>query len=166
MADRLKIVLAALVSLSVIIIGAVIFLGNQPPAPKREEMGTAGVAIDKTFADLGNMTDSDERSAVFTLTNTGKSVLRVWNIATSCMCTFATLKIGNFTTPEYGMSMSNSSSMRNWIGEIPAGEKAELMVIYRPKLMPVTGAVSRQVNFDTNDPANSRMEVSVTANVE
>jgi hypothetical protein len=57
------------------------------------------------------------------------------------------------------------SDLRNWIGEINQGETATLSVTYRPKVMPVTGPVTRQVRFATNDPNNPEVEVSVSANV-
>ncbi|KKU87397.1 MAG: hypothetical protein UY16_C0029G0036, partial [Candidatus Gottesmanbacteria bacterium GW2011_GWA2_47_9] len=54
---------------------------------------------------------------------------------------------------------------KNWIGEVAAGKQATLKVTYRPKVMPVTGIVTRQVTFSTNDPKNETVEVSVKANV-
>ena len=63
------------------------------------------------------------------------------------------------------MSMHMSADLKNWMGEVPPGQTAVLRVIYRPKVMPVTGVVTRQVTFATNDPKNSTVEVSIKANV-
>lgn len=107
---------------------------------------------------------SDEKMANFTITNTSDSVLRLWNIKTSCHCTFATVNINGKETGEF--SMNTVGPLGNWIGEIPAKQQAILKVIYRPSIMPVQGPVSRQVNFSTNDPNNADiMQVSVSANV-
>ena len=112
------------------------------------------------------MKSDEERTAIFTITNTSaSSVLRMWNVATSCDCTFATVTIGEATKGEFNMSMHMNSDLKNWMGEISPGQTATLNVIYRPKVMPVTGSVSRQVTFATNDPKNSTVEVSIKANV-
>ncbi|MFZ5845172.1 MAG: DUF1573 domain-containing protein [Patescibacteria group bacterium] len=159
-----KVILGATLASLLIILGAVFFLGNNQ-GPKRANLGTASMSLDKTTADLGEMKVDEERAATFTITNTSNSALRLWNVATSCDCTFATVTIGNQETAEFNMAMHMSSSLKNWIGEVPAGEKALLKVIYRPKVMPVTGPVTRQVSFSTNDPKNSEIEVTVKASV-
>jgi len=61
--------------------------------------------------------------------------------------------------------MHTIARLKNWIGEVPAKQIAILTVTYRPKIMPVTGVVTRQVRFATNDPKNETVEVSVKANV-
>lgn len=153
------VVISILVSL-LVIGGAVVALGNDK-APRREEQGTASVALDRTYANLGPMKTEEEKTAVFTLTNTAQSTLRIWNVKTSCDCTFAKVKIGDKESQEFSMHGGG-----NWLGEIPAGGKAELTVIYRPYIMPVVGKVTRQTTFDTNDPQNPRLEVGIEANVQ
>lgn len=154
---------AIIVSLIVIVSG--IFLFGQDNSPKRENLGVAAMKIDKTSADLGKMKGDEERKTEFIITNTSSSTLRIWNVATSCDCTFATISIAGKTSAEFNMAGMMSSDLTNWIGEVPAGQDAKLTVIYRPKIMPVTGAVSRQVTFATNDPKNEKVEVSIKANV-
>ncbi len=149
-----------------IIGGAIVMFSNQKPAPKREDLGTASMSIDKTTVDLGSMKVSDERKATFTITNTGNSILRIWKVATSCDCTAATIKIGDTETPEFSMAGMMSTDKANWLGEVPAGQKAILTVIYRPSVMPVSGPITRQVNFSTNDPKNQDVQVSIAANVQ
>jgi hypothetical protein len=149
----------------VLIAGAMILFGNQKPAPKREDQGTASMTIDKKQADLGNMKVSDEKKATFSITNTGTSILRIWKVTTSCSCTAATIKIGREETPEFGMPGMMNADRANWLGEVPTGKDALLTVIYRPSIMPVNGAITRQVNFATNDPKNQDIQVSIAANV-
>ncbi len=148
-----------------IISAAVLFLGKDT-SPKREALGTASMTLDKTFEDFGDMKADEEKTATFTVTNTSaSSPLRIWNVATSCDCTFASVVIGGQETGEFNMPMHMTSSLKNWIGEVPAKQTATLKVTYRPKVMPVTGVVTRQVRFATNDPKNAEVEVSVRANV-
>ncbi len=165
MTSDTKIIVGAIAVSAVIIAGAIVMFGNTKAAPKREDLGAATMTIDKKTEDFGTMKEDEERTATFTITNTGDSILRIWNIATSCDCTFASVVINGQTTGEFNMTMHTGSKLKNWIGEIPAGQKAELKVTYRPKVMPVTGAVTRQVTFSTNDPNNQEVEVSVAANV-
>ncbi len=159
-----KIIIGAIVASIAIIVGAVFLLGNDK-SPKRETLGAASMTIDKTFEDFGDMKGDEERTATFTITNTSDTVLRIWNVATSCDCTFAMVVIGGKETGEFNMPMHMIASLKNWIGEVPAKQTATLKVTYRPKVMPVTGAVTRQTRFATNDPKNDTVEVSVKANV-
>lgn len=160
----LKIIIGAIIASVAIIVGAVFVLGKDN-APKRESLGSAAMTIDKTNEDFGSMKVSDERTATFMITNTSSSVLRIWNIGTSCDCTFATLVINGKASPEFNMAGMMGAALRNWIGEVPAGGKAELNVTYRPKVMPVSGPITRQVNFSTNDPKNENVQVGIAANV-
>lgn len=160
----MKVILGAIVASVVIIAGAVFLLGNDK-SPKRKQLGTASMTIDKTFEDFKDMKGDEEKTATFTITNTSDSVLRIWGVATSCDCTFATVVIGNTQSEEFNMPGHMPARLQNWIGEVPAKQTALLKVTYKPKIMPVTGVVTRQVRFATNDPDNSEVEVSIKANV-
>lgn len=160
-----KVIVGAIVASLVIVLGAVLFLGNDR-SPKREALGSASLTIDKKVEDFGSMKGDEERTATFTITNTStSSVLRLWNVATSCDCTFASVVIAGKETGEFNMPMHMNATLKNWMGEVAAGETALLKVTYRPEVMPVTGPVTRQVGFATNDPDNPTVEVSVAANV-
>lgn len=159
-----KIILGAMGASLLIIVGAIFFMGKDT-SPKRESLGTASMTIDKTFEDFGDMQADEEKTAVFTITNASDSVLRLWGVSTSCNCTFASIVIAGVETGEFNMPAHMNSSLKNWIGEVPTKQTATLKVTYKPKIMPVTGIVSRQTRFSTNDPKNPEMEVSVKANV-
>ncbi len=159
-----KVIVGALLASAVIIAGAVFLVGGDK-SPKRESLGQASMSLDKTTADLGTMKGDEERAVTFTIANTSDSVLRLWNIATSCDCTFASVTIAGRETGEFNMTMHMGAALKNWIGEIPPKQAAQLKVIYRPKVMPVTGPVTRSVSFSTNDPKNPVVELAVSANV-
>ena len=159
-----KLILGAIIASVLIIVGAVFVLGKDS-SPKRESLGRAAMAIDKTFEDFGDMKADEEKTAVFMITNTSDSILRLWGVSTSCDCTFASVVIGGIENGEFNMPAHMSATLKNWIGEVPAKQTATLKVTYKPKVMPVTGIVTRQVNFATNDPKNQSFEVSVKANV-
>ncbi len=160
-----KIILGAIVASVAILVSAAVVLGKDT-SPKRDQLGTASMTIDKKEEDLGSMKVSDEKTATFTVTNTSaSSVLRIWNVATSCDCTFASVVIDGQETGEFNMAMHMSSTLKNWIGEVAPGKQAILKVTYKPSVMPVQGPVSRQLNFATNDPKNAEVQVSIKANV-
>lgn len=160
-----KVIVGAIVATVVVLVGAILFAGSDK-TPKREELGSASMTINKKFEDFGTMKGDEEKTATFTIANTSQgSALRIWGVSTSCDCTFASVTIGGQTTGEFNMPMHVAASLKNWMGEVPAGEKALLKVTYRPKVMPVTGIVTRQTKFSTNDPKNPEVEVSVKANV-
>lgn len=161
-----KIILAAIGASLLIIGGAAVVLGKDM-SPKRDQLGTASMTIDKKEEDFGSMKVSDEKTATFTITNTSQdSALRIWGISTSCDCTFASVTVDGKKTGEFNMPMHMSSTLKNWIGEVAAGKNAVLAVTYKPSVMPVSGPVSRQTTFSTNDPKNPEVTVSVSANVQ
>ena len=159
-----KVIFGALGASLLIIVGAVLFMGKDT-SPKRENLGSASMTIDKTLEDFGDMKVDEEKTAVFTITNTSDAVLRIWNVSTSCDCTFASMVIGSVVSGEFNMPAHMIAGLKNWIGEVPAKQTATLKVTYKPKIMPVTGIVTRQATFATNDPKNAEVEVSVKANV-
>lgn len=158
-------VLVGAVLATLVTLGGGIAWVSSDKAPQRQEQGSATMTIDKKEEDFGDMKADEERTATFTITNTSAKYLRIWGVATSCDCTFASVIIGDKTTGEFNMTMHMGKDLRNWIGEIPPNGKALLKVTYRPKVMPVTGPVTRQVTFSTNDPNYQNVEVGIKANV-
>lgn len=111
--------------------------------------------------DLGKMNVSDEKTADFSIKNTGTKPLSLFNISSSCGCTAGVVTINGVKSPEGSMHAKNS-----WIGTVNPGESATVSVIYRPSVMPVKGDVSRSVYVETNDPANQKLTFNVKAFVE
>ncbi|MEM3063615.1 MAG: DUF1573 domain-containing protein, partial [Nitrososphaerota archaeon] len=107
--------------------------------------------------DLGEMKVSETRTAEVILENKGTRTLEIYNISTSCDCTFVQLEIGEEKSPLFTMH----SSRENWVGKIEAGNRAKLTVIYEPARMPVQGKVERFVLFNTNDPFKPEINVHV-----
>lgn len=119
------------------------------------------VKSESYFQDLGKIKVSQEKSAVFYLTNTGSKPLQLFNISSSCGCTVGQIEIETQKSPEFGMH-SNS----NWSALLEPGKEAKIHVIYRPYVMPVSGEVTRDVYLQTNDPENPKLTFTVKANVE
>ena len=113
------------------------------------------------FKDIGKMNVSDERSADFTVTNTGTKPLSFFNISSSCGCTVGVVTIKGARSPEGFMHAKGS-----WVGTLVPGDTATVTVIYRPSIMPVKGDISRSVYVETNDPANKQLTFTIKAFVE
>lgn len=128
---------------------------------KDTETSLAKIEVLEKFADLGTMKINEERYYDFKVKNVGRDTLKIYQVGTSCNCTFAKIFINGQESPEFNMPMHNSISAMRWIGEIPAGGEAIIRLIYKPYIMPVFGSVERSVIFKTNDPSNPKVELTV-----
>ena len=111
--------------------------------------------------DFGEMAVRDEKTAEFTLENTGNKPLNVYGVTSSCGCTFGEIEIGGTKSPQFSMHAKS-----NWVGVVQQGTKSIVRVTYKPSLMPVKGEVTRMVYVKTNDPKNPELMFSVKANVK
>ena len=119
------------------------------------------VKTNSIFQDIGKMNVNDEKTVDFTLTNMGKKPLQLYNISSSCGCTAGVITINGNKSPE--VSMHDKSS---WNGSVAPGQSATVSLIYRPRIMPVKGDISRSVYVETNDPAQKQLTFSIKTFVE
>lgn len=143
-----------------------ILVSGQKPATKlitysSEDKIKPRAVVKSTFADLGTMKVSEDKSADFIITNNGQKALQLSEITSSCNCTFAQVTIDGKESDLYGMHAPS-----NFAGEILPGKNANIRVIYRPSIMPVYGVVGREVYVGTNDPDNPRLVFKIKANVK
>lgn len=123
-------------------------------------VGAASAETPTTKADLGTMTNRDIKNAKFSIKNSGSGPLELTSVSTSCDCTYAYLTIGTQKSPKFTMHGTT-----NWKGSVPAGQEAQLEIIYEPAIMPVKGPVTRMVSVTTNDPKNPTLMFEVSATV-
>lgn len=162
----MKVVLATIV-ISILIIAGVIF-STQNQNNKTVDPGQlepAKIQIDSRSVDLGNMNVEEEKTGIFKVKNISDKTLKIWNVQTSCDCTFVKVVINGKESPEFTMAMHMNANLSSWSGEVAPGEEAEIRAIYKPKIMPVSGKISRSVIFSTNDPENKKVDLVVSANV-
>src|SRR3989344_2633668 len=69
--------------------------------------------VTNAFADFGKMKVADEKTAEFTIENTGDKPLQLFKVTSSCGCTFGTITINEKKSPEFSMH-----SKSNWTGEL------------------------------------------------
>lgn len=164
--DKIVIILIAVTT--IIILGGIVLVAS------KEGSGNTSIAsytlndserpkatTDSSFQDLGKMKVSDEKTAFFTVTNSGSKPLILSKINSSCDCTFGKITINETSSPELGMH-----SRSTWQGTVEPGKEAKVEVIYRPSIMPVKGEVGRDVYVTTNDPEKPMLTFSVKAFVE
>ena len=114
-----------------------------------------------TFSDLGIMKVSNDKSANFKIKNIGQKPLQLSNISSSCNCAFGQVIINGKESDLFGMS-----NVSDFAGEVLPGKEAIIKVTYRPFIMPVYGAVGREIYVSTNDPENPKLIFKVKANVK
>lgn len=101
----------------------------------------------------------------FALKNTSSQVLKVAKLETSCMCTEASLKIGDQESPFFGMP--GHAGNPGWQAEIASGAEVSLTVKFDPAAHGPEGLgkVDRVARIWFSDPANSYRDIAFTANV-
>ena len=119
------------------------------------------VVIDQTSYDLKSIKVSDTATAKFSIKNTGTKALQLFDISSSCGCTVGQVIYKGQESAEYGMH-----SVGSFETPIEPGTEATVKVIYRPFVMPVYGAVQREVYISTNDPGNPKLVLQVKAQVK
>ena len=163
-----KFFLGVIVFLSIVIIAGsyVVLRAKTPLAVSVTKYSTNDnqkpkVEIDRTSYDLKSIKVSDTASAKFTIKNTGNKPLQLFDISSSCGCTVGQVIYKGQESAEYGMH-----SVGSFATPIESGTEATVKVIYRPFVMPVYGAVQREVYISTNDPENPKLVLQVKALVK
>lgn len=138
-----------------------LFYKADQPATKQEISSGAKAVVDVTSNNLGTISVDSEQSVEFDLGNSGVKPLKILKISSSCNCTFGQFIYEGKESAEYGMHAPSG-----YLGEIKPGANAKIRMIYRPKIMPVYGAVSRELYITTNDPINPKIILTLNAQVE
>lgn len=159
-----KIIIGLVLLTTLILIGGVLLLsgGSSTQATITSSQNAKATIGQKTY-DWGqiNMKNGNV-SKIFAIKNTGTDILKLTKVKTSCHCTKAQVTINGKSSPFFGMNTVSS-----WIGEVPPGQEAQLEVIFDPAYHGPNGIgpITRYVSVNTNDPNNSTLEFTLTANV-
>lgn len=97
---------------------------------------------------------------IFEIKNSGTETLVLSDVITSCMCTTAQLILSGEESPVFGMHSKSNYEM-----EVPAGETAELKVVFDPAFHGPggVGPINRQIKVATNDLNNPELNFMLTA---
>lgn len=159
-----KVIISIVLFAIVILVGGVLLLsGGGPTSATITASQNAKATADQRNFDWGKINmKGGNVSKIFTIKNTGTDTLKLTNIKTSCHCTKAQVKIGNTSSPYFGMN-----SVSPWIGEVLPGQEAELEVTFDPAYHGPQGVgpINRLVALETSDKSNSRIEFALTGTV-
>lgn len=137
---------------------------NQAPVVSQYQLSDADrpkLEIGETSFDFGRVSVTEIKIKEIEIKNAGAQPLILYGFFTSCDCTFAEVSIGGQTSPKFSMR-----DKPNWQGRLLPGETGWLKIIYEPRIMPVKGAIRREVVFKTNDPSQPLVNVRFIAQVE
>ncbi|HDL74937.1 MAG TPA: DUF1573 domain-containing protein [bacterium] len=154
------------ISFLALIAGFIIFsLANYIFKEKQDSnQGISRIEIISDEYDAGTVSMADGLvKHTYEIKNNGTGDLKIDKIWTSCMCTSAVLKVGDKTSPKFGMH--NNPVL--WSEKIAPGETGYLEVSFDPAFHgpEATGYINRTVYLSTNDSQNKKIEVKLIANV-
>lgn len=157
-------IILSIAAFTILIIAGGVFLVSKSEAPAKIVVSTtAEVWAEEKSYDWGEIKyDGPKAAKTFKIKNTGTEVLKLTNVKTSCACTSAQVKTKSVQSPLFSMH-----SVSSWVGEIGAGEEAELEVIFDQRFHGPTGIgpINRTITVETNDEKNRTIEFNLTGNV-
>lgn len=163
-----KVIVIGLIFLSFIflVISYFLLISGNKPVPKiisysLEEKEKPVIEVPKIFNDMGKIKVSEEKTSQFVVKNKGSKPLQFYNITSSCGCTVGIITYQGKESREYGMHAQSDDVI-----EIAPNTEATVKVIYRPYVMPVYGAVEREVYMATNDPSYQKLSFKVKSFVQ
>lgn len=148
---------------TVSILGFGVWLLSRPVGVEVEKSDQAKAFVTETNYDWGEIKiNGGNAEKVFFIKNAGTGPLKLSGVSTSCMCTTAQVIIDGKGSPFFGMHQKSS-----WIGEVPAGKQAELKIVFDPAFHGPSGIgqMTRQIEVDTNDKNNPKLEFTLKGNV-
>jgi hypothetical protein len=156
----------SIIVITVVILGGIILVSSKEKEPsiaqyKITDSDRPQLEIGETNFDFGRMKLSETKIKEAQIKNKGTKSLIISNALTSCDCTFVQFIIDGKESPKFSMGRNT-----NWRGEIKPNQSALLRIIYEPRIMPVKGAIRREIIFKTNDPTKPLVSLRFTAAVE
>jgi len=124
------------------------------------------ISLDPETIDLGDVSlAKGETSALFEITNTGKTDLIINKLDTSCGCTSAAVVYQGKEGPRFAMAGHGVESPTDWSVAIPPGEEAQLKVYYNPNIhKDFRGTAIREIYIYSNDPVEFETKVKIELN--
>lgn len=158
-----KIIISITLITVLILIGGGFFLSKGETSATITASQNAKAAIDQKIYDWGTINmNNGNVNKTFIIKNAGTDVLKLTKVKTSCHCTKAQVTINGKTSPSFGMN-----TVSPWVGEVAPGNEAQLNIVFDPAYHGPNGVgpITRYISVDTNDPNNSTLEFTLTANV-
>lgn len=121
------------------------------------------ISIDPLSYNLGRVSKSKGKLKLnIKVQNTGKDVLKITDLKTTCACTTVQLKINKYTSP----SFSTEGAESGWEASIGPEEKGELLIVTDLTHEHVhLGPMVRTVEIRSNDPVRSLIKIEFEAEI-
>lgn len=161
--NKKRIVIIFILLTVLITAGGVALLSGSSTSVTISTSQNAKVTVDNLTYDWGEIDyNGGNVTKTFVIKNTGTDILKLTKAKTSCHCTKAQITIDSAKSPYFGMN-----SVSSWVGEVPPGNEAQLNIVFDPAYHGPNGVgpITRYISVDTNDPNNSTLEFTLTANV-
>lgn len=157
-------IIMGIIAFSILLVGGALYFGSKLGA-------TTVVEADKSVQivvgdNSHNWGDIDINggivSKVFAIENTSDSVLKLYDVKTSCMCTTAQLRTSSESSKKFGMHEKTSS-----VFEVQPGDTVEVVVEFDPLFHGPSGVgpINRTVTMNTNDSSQTQLSFQLAANV-
>lgn len=163
-----KIFVGFILGIVILIGGSYALLTLTDSTSNIEVTSNVKVSTGEVDHDWGTIGINDGKvSTTYVINNDGTEPLKLFNIETSCMCTTAVVKIGDSSSPEFGMHDKSQ-----YVAEVPPGNSAEVIATFDPAFHGPSGvgSITRQIMVETNDKSNPQLiftaEAEVVANVK
>ena len=161
MKQRTLLIILGIITFSILGLG--VWLLSRPVGVEVEKSDQAKAEVAEKNYDWGEIKiNGGNAEKSFLIKNTGVGSLKLSGVSTSCMCTTAQVIIDGKGSPFFGMHQKSS-----WVGEVPDGKEAELKIVFDPAFHGPSGigAMTRQIEVETNDKNNPKLEFTLKGNV-
>lgn len=155
-------IILIIVIFTLLLLGIGVYFGTKTGATAEVKTDDqVSLSIDSNKFDWGTIDmDNGIVSKSFDIKNTSDTILKLYDVKTSCMCTTAQLKTNSYSSPKFKMHDKNPN-----IYEVKPGEAVELIVEFDPAYHGPsgTGPVNRTITMNTNDSKNPELSFELTA---
>lgn len=148
---------------ALVFVGAVLLLSNPQKAQQASVLGVlADLEMEQSF-DFGSISMKEgDVSHEFLLKNTGEEAVSISRMYTSCMCTAARFKMGEYQSGFFGMVGHGYIPKINKV--LNPGEEAIVEVVFDPAAHGPAGVgrVERVVYLEDPDGEKTTLEITAT----
>ena len=149
---------------AVVFLGAVLLFSNSPEAQQASVLGALeNLEFGEGSFDFGSISMKEGNvSHEFVVKNTGAQAVSISRVYTSCMCTTAKIRIGEYQSGFFGMAGHGYIPKLNKVVE--PGEEAVVEVVFDPAAHgpPGVGRVERAVYLEGKDGEKTTLEITAT----
>lgn len=166
--DNKKIIIGLVAVTLVILAGGVMLVGSAPAPKAIQASQNAKAETSETSFDWGEIKyDGPKATKTFKIKNAGSDILQLTKVKTSCTCTTAQIIINPSDPNAKRSPIFSMHAAAGWIGEVTAGQEADLVVIFDQSFHGPSGVgpIERLISVETNDVKSPKLEFTLTGNV-